>query len=92
MTKPPPDAWLDSEGKVISVADVIDALTVSASLILREITTNTGLISNQRMVGEYKRKGFIINRVKQSFERSLMLSKEATLKIPKKKKKGERSH
>lgn len=85
MPKPPPDAWVDEQGKIITIADCIDALNSAASVILREIKYNTGLINSPAMEEEYKRKAFIIGKIKDSYEMAVLLKKRP-VGIPSKKK------
>lgn len=86
-TKPPPDAWVDDQGKIITVADVIDALTTAGGLIALQIEDNRAIKENPVQKREYSRKLFIVNRVKRAYEMSVLLSKQPTREIPKKKKK-----
>jgi len=88
MPKPPPDAWVDEQGNIITIADCIDALNTAASIILREIKHNTGLINSLAMEEEYERKSFIIGKIKDSYEMAVLRQKRPT-GIPSKKR---RSH
>jgi len=91
MPKPKPVPWVDEQGQMITVADVIDALVTAAGLIAREIEQSPSIKGNPVATAEYHRKLSIVNKVKQAYEMSVILTKQPTL-VPVTKKKKEISH